>query len=87
MYVVVVQKFTFAISSPDEFLFCNWQYSLVAIGLLMDQVLLPITVSVKIAHIITKYAIVLHFSSAAPPNFLTWIYEYLWTNRLVSSCQ
>ena len=22
MYVVVVQKFTFAISSPDEFLFC-----------------------------------------------------------------
>jgi len=23
MYVVVVQKFTFAISSPDEFLFSN----------------------------------------------------------------
>jgi len=23
MYVVVVQKFTFAISSPDEFLFCR----------------------------------------------------------------
>jgi len=23
MYVVVVQKFTFAISSPDEFLFVN----------------------------------------------------------------
>jgi len=23
VYVVVVQKFTFAISSPDEFLFCN----------------------------------------------------------------
>jgi len=22
MYVVVVQKFTFAISSPDEFLYC-----------------------------------------------------------------
>jgi len=22
MYVVIVQKFTFAISSPDEFLFC-----------------------------------------------------------------
>jgi len=25
MYVVVVQKFTFAISSPDEFLL-NWEY-------------------------------------------------------------
>jgi len=24
MYVVVVQKFTFAISSPDEFLFFIW---------------------------------------------------------------
>jgi len=24
MYVVVVQKFTFAISSPDEFLFCKF---------------------------------------------------------------
>jgi len=27
MYVVVVQKFTFAISSPDEFLLLLWQAS------------------------------------------------------------
>ena len=27
MYVVVVQKFTFAISSPDEFLFDNSRYN------------------------------------------------------------
>jgi len=27
MYVVVVQKFTFAISSPDEFLFNMWHQS------------------------------------------------------------
>jgi len=26
MYVVVVQKFTFAISSPDEFLFFSWSF-------------------------------------------------------------
>jgi len=26
MYVVIVQKFTFAISSPDEFLYYSWRY-------------------------------------------------------------
>jgi len=34
MYVVVVQKFTFAISSPDEFLFYNMKYNQLATWLL-----------------------------------------------------
>ena len=42
MYVVVVQKFTFAISSPDEFLLRYWRY----INLLITYLLKP-TVNFK----------------------------------------
>ena len=33
MYDVIVEKFTFAISSPDEFLFQNHKYDLITLSL------------------------------------------------------
>jgi len=36
MYVVVVQKFTFAISSPDEFLFLTWNHGLTPMHSLVE---------------------------------------------------